>query len=704
MNNGIYVFLDPFHRKDSGVSTYTSLSKNILEKSLINTLVIKLQHNESIEKFRLRVLLEITAISQPILCIEAPESLASTSLLPSSYPIHIRLHCSRSLGAIVQGESYNLNDVAKEQVEILRAKYVSSPSWAAYFVSLSLFKFNTIPFCYPNPAPPYEKRRIVQKKHDVIFVGRLHKLKGIEYLAKFIRQLPHISFGIVAPINEDWRYACRKNVTYYDGLQLDKKSIYELADTVIVPSIFETSSMVILEALSYGCQVITWEHIGASEYIENNKFIKISSQNTKQFINAITTTCDAPATISDDVVTNINLNFISGLKKLVIYESTDGPLLIKPNAVTEKYLRNLVINCGKKMNKKSNSPLVRKTKKLFKNPKAFFKDSIGVKLLTHKNNNIIGPELSLSAIVTETNTGQLDDLEKMVLPTSSLVITAENEKRKLYCSIPDSGRVEFPAPPGKPKGYVTSFLFSKDEDPEFVEEILEGMNNFPDFSYINKERLLIGDFEVKPEESSLSIINRIDFKNKTNFSNINFIFLLNASVSLCEALRSIGTEQRIILIQTNEDINTHLLSIDALITTQRVEEKKPSTRRIIYLDSPLDIPQAIRRIIQENGSKSPDMLLSLNPENEIFDKNDFINFDYNNYDGILKIKKTKHERFTTMLDFYSNLSGNIIGIAMKESLYMRYKSLCEDIENGAPAHSLIEMCLTDGMIFDVKEI
>ncbi|MBU9818852.1 hypothetical protein J1782_02970, partial [Rahnella sp. BCC 1045] len=87
-----------------------------------------------------------------------------------------------------------------------------------------------------------------------------------------------------------------------------------------------------------------------------------------------------------------------------------------------------------------------------------------------------------------------------------------------------------------------------------------------------------------------------------------------------------------------------------------------------------------------------------------FNKDDFINFDYYNYDGILKINKSENKRFTTMLDFYSNLSNNVIGIAMKESAYMRYKSLCEDIESGASAHNLIEMFLTDGMIFDVKEI
>lgn len=704
MNNGIYIFLDPFHRKDSGVSTYTLLSAKILEENLINTRIIKLKHNETIESFRLRALLEITEIKQAILCIEAPESLASTSLLPSDYPIHIRLHCSRSLGAFVQGEEYNPNEVEREQTEILRAKYVSSPSWAAYFVSLSLFKFDNIPLCYPNPAPPCEKRKIGLKKHDAIFVGRLHKLKGLDYLNKFIKRLPNISFGVVAPLSKEWGNAKNNNVTYYDGINLKKKSIYELADIVIVPSIFETSSMVILEALSYGCKVVTWEHLGASEYTDDKNLIKIQSENIQKFTNAINIACKAPNPISIDAISHINVNFLEGVKKLVNDKSLTGSFLIKPNTEIENYLRNLVLNSGKKMNKKTNSPLLRKTKKLFNNPRAFFKDSIGIKLLTHNKNNAKGPELSLSAKISEINTEQLNSLEKMVLPTSSLVITEQNEKRKLYCSIHNSGRIEFPAPPGKPKGYITSFLYSKEEDQDFVDDILTGMDGFTDFNYINKDRLLVGNFDLSSEESTLSIINRIDFKNKTNFSTINFIFLLNAPISLCDALRSIGTEQRVILIQTKDDIDISLQSIDALITNQYIEKNTSSARRIIHIESLLDIPQAVRRIIQENGAKSPDMLLALNPEDEIFDKDDFINFDYKNYDGVLKINKTENKRFTTMLDFYSNFSNDIIGIAMKESAYMRYKSLCEDIENGAPTQKLIEMCLTDGMIFDVKEI
>jgi hypothetical protein len=230
------------------------------------------------------------------------------------------------------------------------------------------------------------------------------------------------------------------------------------------------------------------------------------------------------------------------------------------------------------------------------------------------------------------------------------------------------------------------------------------MHSFNDFSCLNKERLLLGNFDVDPNEKAISLINRVDFKNKTNFSKINFIFLVNPSIELCNALRSIGTEQRIIAIQTNNENHLSLRSVDGLITIIGKETPQPIVRRLIHVNNHYEIPLAIRRLIQEGAKKTPDMLLELSPEKDVFSRDDFAIFDYANYDGIIKLKIPDSGRFNTMLDFYSMISPDIIGIAMKESAYMRYKTLCEDVEKGSPPQHLLEMCLADGMIFDVKEI
>ncbi|MNR53021.1 hypothetical protein D3C85_1729620 [compost metagenome] len=57
-----------------------------------------------------------------------------------------------------------------------------------------------------------------------------------------------------------------------------------------------------------------------------------------------------------------------------------------------------------------------------------------------------------------------------------------------------------------------------------------------------------------------------------------------------------------------------------------------------------------------------------------------------------------------MMDIYEKVSNSIVGIAVLESTYMRYRSLCEAVEAGHSATSLIEACLMDGGLFDVKEV
>ena len=129
-SGGIYIFVDPFNRADSGVTAYVRLAGEQLTALGLEVGVIQISSFETIEAFRIRVKAEILGFKKNIICIEAPESLAATFLVPEAYPIHIRLHCSRSLGAAVQGLPYLSTAVIKEQKEISRARFLSSPSWA----------------------------------------------------------------------------------------------------------------------------------------------------------------------------------------------------------------------------------------------------------------------------------------------------------------------------------------------------------------------------------------------------------------------------------------------------------------------------------------------------------------------------------------------------------------------------------------------
>lgn len=257
-----------------------------------------------------------------------------------------------------------------------------------------------------------------------------------------------------------------------------------------------------------------------------------------------------------------------------------------------------------------------------------------------------------------------------------------------------------------PAGCSTAFFYSISEDNQFVSSILEEFDNIDDFNYLNKAKLNIGTFDISSDETALSIINRIDVKNKTTFSGLDTVVLVNAPVSLCQALRAIGTNHRIVLIKSNEIlIDNH--SIDALISTidSQTFDTLVTTRRYIKLESVKHIPTAVRRIIQEGFPKKPDMLLSLFMNSNCgFTKEEFDLLNTNRYQGIIKIKPFSPTDSKTMTDIYRGFSESVIAIALLESIYMRYRSLCEAVENGASPETLIGSCLTDGILFDVQEI
>jgi hypothetical protein len=275
-----------------------------------------------------------------------------------------------------------------------------------------------------------------------------------------------------------------------------------------------------------------------------------------------------------------------------------------------------------------------------------------------------------------------------------------------YCTvIEETGRIEVRVSESKPAGYSTAFMHHEFEDESLVQKIIDDLNQFEDFKYVNSSRMKFGRFNVSEAQSALSIVNRIDVKNKNSLSFLNFILLLNAPSNVCNALRYAGVEQKIILIKTRSDLSIDPDSVDGVISTNAVDVKNNKLRRVIKIETVDGISLAMRRILQEGFPKKRDMLLPLHIRGvSAFDKADFVDFDERHHQGILKIRKTDYTNSKTMMDIYEKTSNSIVGIAVLESTYMRYRSLCEAVEAGHPATNLIEACLMDGGLFDVKEV
>lgn len=694
--NMTYIFIDPFSKTNSGVTAYINISSNRLNLMGIKNVTISKNEKEDINQFRLRVAKEIGGFDCNNVIIEAPESLASTRLISRRYRIHIRLHCSRSLGALVQNLKVDNQAIYIEQQEINRAWCISSPSNVAYLASKSLFYFKNKVIFYPNPIPIYKIMRD-KHSHDFAFIGRMQNLKGCDTYVEIARKNPSKSFAIVT--SKQYFRTESQNIIFYDTNELNKYETYALAETIVIPSLFETASMVYLEAVAMNKKIIAWEHIGASEYFKDEKGILTLKIGEKLKISKIAKTLEN-INNPDYSKASEKLNLIfDGAIKGILEERTVENDLLPPSERTIKYINKITKQKRNIMSNISNASIYRKTKKLIKNPNLFFID------WKKKKNTQKTHQLKKSNI-TSNNDLSVQLRDASYIPDN----TIENSinmpvTKKTVNSIRDNTKIEFIPLQKSPSGYNIAFFYDENTPHETIESIILGFNSFTDFKYISEERLTIGEFNVNPNTPVINIINKIDVKNKAKLALIDFIILLSAPTNLCIALRSCSPNTRIISIEHNE-INSENMNIsDAVIIADETHDTSQYKTPIINTLKDLStLHYSVRKILQDCFPKNPDMLLALTPQANFFIKKDFLEFDNKNHDGILIIKNHSNEKFFSMREYYILLNKNFLSLALKESVYLRYRDLCEDAIEKSDYQLLIEKILSDGYLLDVKTL
>ena len=126
------------------------------------------------------------------------------------------------------------------------------------------------------------KQEIGNKKLNVLYLGRRHPLKGVEYLEKAVKELRVRSQGLVVsedgPSNSkletiNTKHETRdielKIVSNASGEELEK--VWEWCDVLVLPTLSENFGLVVAEALERGKRVITtdgapaWEELGVSD-------------------------------------------------------------------------------------------------------------------------------------------------------------------------------------------------------------------------------------------------------------------------------------------------------------------------------------------------------------------------------------------------------------------------------------------------------
>lgn len=686
----VYVLADPVGRSDSGVSSYIRNAVRVLDEQGVQVNVITKHSNESIIEYRRRLAAQVGEIrkSGRKVVIEAPESDAATKDIPVGMAeIHIRLHCSRQLGAFVQGESICEESLALEQGEINRAHFISAPSRSAVVASKALFRLPENICCYPNPMPAWQVEvRPIDLQGYVLFLGRFHRLKGADWVLDLARKLPDIPFLMVGPEPDALhRRSVPNNLKVVDGAFKDKRELFSGARLVIIPSLYETASMVGIEALAMGVPIVAWRHLGIAEYAAAPSVVVVEPYKIDSFADSVLRGLEC---VMDARIQSGRIAFFDKLYSKGVYSVISGKyenfMPVKLNKNDEERIFSVI-------NKAIEVPMFvssneskwrRKLRKLRRNPVLFFKDSWIGHLL-------IAP-------------GKAKGLENKFSSSPSASITSVS-KTPVFTRISNSGRIEFKTVPEKPKGLVSAFLYPESCSSD-AEVIIEKMAAFDDFRCLQAPLLQIGIFEELKNGGANDLIDRIDVSNKKTISAVDHIILLNPPPVLVEALRSCGARQRIIVIlNSKKSMSPDPWHTDVLIVVGK-EHPAANTeywRRKIVVEEMDHLSLAIRRAVQEGVSKSPDMLLPILG----FDGNhrdEFLRRDVRFHQGIIHCSSGIELRGGTMAKICSDLSQVMTDLAVTESVYLRYRSLCDRIEDDEARKLFLSYSLYDGVIFDVR--
>lgn len=712
-----YVFADPFGRADSGVSSYVANATNVLARHGLRADVVTRSPSESLTTYRHRLAKAVIDIrkSYRSIVVEAPESDAATADIPSSAAeIHIRLHCSRQLGAYVQGDRICMKSLELEQREIRRAARISAPSRSAVIASRAIFELREDISCYPNPAPLWAKALMAHTSSDrayVVFVGRFHALKGAHWVHEMAKRLPDVSFLMVGPTpHTNSAIASLSNIRVVNGNVWSKPDIYAQARMVIIPSLYETASMVGIEALSAGVPVIAWSHLGIAEYAPAPMVTLVQPYQLDEFSAAIRKVGQAPSIrISASPASMINDLYLRGFHAAL--NSGHGHFM--PVALPKERVAEISSRIGSP--KEFFSMLApnpeprwgRKLRKLRRDPIRFFNDSWIARLVIPPGRAAKAVHLRSPQPKTLSPGVEAKSDQSPMSAAKPLPVNLSPPKLSQFANINGNERIEFQEPPKKPEGFITAFLHPEYRK-EAAQEIIAGLSIYEDFRYVRKPLLQIGTFQETGDADAVQLVERIDRKNKQKISAVDHLVLLDPPPVLVEGLRSCGTRQRtIVILDAEETAPSDPWHTDVLIVVgdDHPAAAKQGWRRKIVIRERANLPLAIRRAIQEGTPKSPDMLLPLLGFDG-YHRDELLEIDVRFHQGVILAGSGKVagrlQTGSTMADICTELALTMTDFAVAESVYLRYRTLCDRIEDVEARVQLLSYSLYDGVMFDVR--
>jgi len=321
-----YLIVNPNPTSAHGISAYIDSLRKALPigievHSLVNDK--KLLYQDFREFVRQHV---TTRYGVDEVFIEAPESRASTLLLPKDYRVHIRLHCPFAIAQKYDGVRQDQQAYSEELRAINKAAVVSSPSFALLRELRDEINVGKC-FVFKNPCDlDIEAAEFTDKDIDVIFMGRFQRLKGVEYINSILELLPsHYSVLLLGLRATSFKISPKVQCVVRRKEHISGEERFDLlrrSKTLMLLSKFENCSMVLLEALSAKVVVIGWK-VGGTPEVAGPPVLKIVPfENTDRFAAEIVAIVDGASKYPgakdfDAAVSLVNVDFKSGFREVL---------------------------------------------------------------------------------------------------------------------------------------------------------------------------------------------------------------------------------------------------------------------------------------------------------------------------------------------------------------------------------------------------
>jgi len=703
-----YLLVDPFGQVTSGVTSYSIAACDSLRRLGLKVAVITRRPDEHIEDLRRRLPDEVARLACPATLVEAPETLAVTRDLPADTRLHIRLHGSRHFGAWLQDRRRPRDEagIAAEQHEIGRAHHVSAPSLAAlrsHVAHLGPLPPSTTIHPHPCPqpdplAPPGSNPDI-----DALFLGRWQNLKGHSFLLELQRRLPHRRFAVAC--GDERPAGLPTSIRHLAATTpAERAAALDRCRLVVLPSLFETVSMVALEAWSRSRPVVAWNHLGIAEYV-GAPFLHGARPWRMDDLERCTEEALESGLCCDFsfLTRSLDWDFQQSIRALIDGQPLSSTRLHPPADCAD--LAQVLDTMPALPHPDTMHLFQRRMRKLLRNPAAYWRDSALRRKLARLQPGTVAALPARNDI--ETPHGPLREApEPPHGPVAALAHPTPDAQdiRKpgvVIGHIGPSGFIKIRTPAQGVEGWRIALLHAHDR-PEQADTLIERLSALEDFAPTRADRISVISFEIDALESSASLINRIDQKNKELIGQIDHLVMLDTPAALARALRCCSPRLRTLMISTRgeslpgPDDADMQVRIDA--TAQSSEPA--SWRRDVTIASEERLPLTVMRLLRETGPKSVDMLLQILGE-PVFDEA-LHDFDTRRFQGLIRLLEgAPLPPAETMHEFIAALCPRIRSLYVSESVYMRYRSLCAPIEAGGAPAALIEACLHDGVLFDV---